>query len=135
MAFPSSLFKPVEQTKSPTVHEMWGIDCSKLCGILPKLRFKRNDFRHQVTRAITNIFSNCVSRVLVNIVWRQNWNWFDIIGHDLIFWCNLMILAYLKFDKWYFIKTFGKAKFDASPDRTITQFQGREIFYTKQINS
>ena len=39
-----------------------------------------------------------------------------------------MILAYLKFDKCYLIKTFGKAKFDASPDRTITQFQGREIF-------
>ena len=39
-----------------------------------------------------------------------------------------MILAYLKFDKRYFIKTFGKAKFEAPPDRTITQFQGREIF-------
>ena len=45
-----------------------------------------------------------------------------------------MILAYLKYDKWYFIKTCGKAKFEAPPDLTITQFQGREIFYTNQIN-
>ena len=61
-------------------------------------------------------------------MFEGNWNWFDIIVHDLIFWCNLMIFAYLKYDKWYFIKTCGKAKFEAPPDLTITQFQGREIF-------
>ena len=44
-----------------------------------------------------------------------------------------MIFAYLKYDKWYFIKTCGKAKFEAPPDLTITLFQGREIFYTNQI--
>ena len=39
-----------------------------------------------------------------------------------------MIFAYLKYDKWYFIKTCGKAKYEAPPDLKITQFQGREIF-------